>query len=76
MNIKLVGVSIDELETALDFSGLYVDGETIRAIPQFLRDKNQKHTTLDMWEKIGEHQERERELQDKLDKVEAALRGE
>lgn len=74
MNIKLINVSIDELETALEFSGLIVDGETIRAVPQFLRD--QKHTTLDMWEKLGEHQERERELQSKLDKVEAALRGE
>jgi len=74
MNIKLVGVSIEELEAALKFSGLYVDGEAIRAVPQFLRD--QKQTTLDMWEKIGEHQDRERELQSKLDKVESALRGE
>jgi hypothetical protein len=53
MNLRLVGVTIDEVETALKFSGLFIKGDTIRAIPEFLRDK--KYTTLDMWEKIGDH---------------------
>jgi hypothetical protein len=43
MNIKLVGVGIAELETALKYSGLYVqtddagDYAEIKAIPEFLR---------------------------------------
>ena len=72
MNLKLVGVSIEELETALQYSGLIVEGNTIRAIPNFIKKKG---TTLDMWEKIGEYHEREREANEKLAKIEAALRG-
>lgn len=41
MNIKLVGVSVAELELALKYSGLYVEAEgdyaEIKAIPEFLR---------------------------------------
>lgn len=74
MNIKLSGVTIKELDLALKYSGLYFDADemVIRSIPEFIR---QKHTTLDMWEKIGDYQEREREANKKLAKVEAALRG-
>lgn len=74
MNIKLVGVSVAELDLALKYSGLYFDADemAIRAIPEFIR---QKHTTLDMWEKIGEYHEREREANEKLAKIESTLRG-
>ena len=41
ISIKLVGVSMAELELALKYSGLYVDAEgdyaEIKAIPEFLR---------------------------------------
>jgi hypothetical protein len=41
MNIKLLGVSLAELELALKYSGLYVEAEgnyaEIKAIPEFLR---------------------------------------
>lgn len=75
MNLRLVGITVEELEAALEFTGLYVKGDAIRAVPKYLQKERQRPTTLDMWEKIGDAQDRARELQDKIDKIEAALRG-
>ena len=37
MKIKLDGVSVEELQLALKFSGLYFDGDAIKPIPEFIR---------------------------------------
>lgn len=75
MNLRLVGVDISELQSALEFSGLYIKGDTIRTVPKYIQKERQRPTTLEMWERVGEAQERAVELQTKLDKIEAALRG-
>ena len=68
MNIKLVDVSLEELEIALRHSGLVLRGKEIRSIPSFIRDTKQKpHTTLELWEKLGEHQEKLAKIKEVLE---------
>jgi hypothetical protein len=49
---------LDELESALKYTGLYVEASEdckyaeIKAIPAFIQNKN--HTTLELWEKLGD----------------------
>ena len=67
INIKLVGVSLAELELALKYSGLFVDSDErgdyaeIKAIPAFLLgsvESNNVRCGCDAYRKLGEHKER------------------
>ena len=77
MNVKLVGVSVEELEMALRHSGLILrqnkaKGEPkieIRAIPNFIQDNKQRPTTLEFWEKIGEHQQKLAKIKEALEEI-------
>ena len=68
--VRLVGVSVEELRVALEYSGLIVKevGKKVEVhqIPAFIRTKDKPHTTLELWEKLGEHQER-------MEKIKSAL---
>lgn len=66
MLIRLNGVTMAELESALKYTGLYVQRDDsddnyaeIKAIPDFLlRDdfhKPKPYTTLELWEKLGDN---------------------
>ena len=66
MNVKLVGVTLDELEIALKHSGLVLRGTEIHEIPSFIRSADKPYTTLDLWEKLGEHQERIEKIKEAL----------
>jgi hypothetical protein len=76
MLIRLNGVSMAELESALKYTGLYLQVDEsnaeyaeIKAIPQSLlrEDYDRKpYTTLDLWETLGERLGLEKDINEEV----------